>query len=182
MSKTEKEVKTVITGQVVDENRRPAGGLTVLCNGVSTRTLFDGSFRFEGLAPGNHIIETNLDGYTRLRVEVEVVEGEESVFDLQLIPEVGNARVYGYVFEEETREPLKTGGSMYMFRPTFNTNVPINPTTGYFEFNDLPAGTYTLWTSALEYNDVRKTITVEEGEERREDFTITKAWIEPPLG
>jgi hypothetical protein len=39
-----------------------------------------------------------------------------------------------------------------------------------------------LWTSALEYDDARKTITVEEGEERREDFTVTKAWIEPPLG
>lgn len=182
MSETETEAKARITGNVIDEKGRPVGGATVLCEGAEARTLFDGSYRFEDLAPGPHIVEIAMEGYKRQRTRIEVEEGEETVINFHLEPEAGGAKIYGYILDEVTGEPVRTGGSVYMYRPTCNRNTPIDPETGYFEFAHLPPGTYTLWTSILEYEDEKKTVTVKEGEERRDNFNIRKADIEPPLG
>ena len=179
---SEKEAETTITGHVIDEKERPVAGAVVACDGSETRTLFDGSYRFENLVPGTHAIEIGLDGYLGQIKQIETEEGGEAVVDFHLEPEKGDTRIFGYVLEKETDEPIRTGGSVYMIRPTFNRNVPFDPETGYFEFADLPTGTYVLWTSVLEYDDEKKTVTVEEGEDRREDFFIRKGFIEPPLG
>jgi len=179
---SETEVETRITGQVIDERGRPVGGATVACNGAKTKTLFNGTYKFDDLEPGPHVVEIALEGYRSQSRQVDTEEGGESIIDFHLETETGDTRIYGYVLEEETGEPIRTGGSVYMFRLTFNRNVPFDPETGFFEFADLPPGTYSLWTSVLEYDDEKKTVTVEEGEDRREDFFIRRGFIEPPLG
>ncbi len=178
----ETEEVTKITGRVFDEKERPIAGVIVACDGSETRTLFDGSYKFENLDLGKHTIEIGLEGYQRQIEQIETEEGGEAVVDFHIEPEKGDTRIFGYVLEKETGEPIKTGGSVYMIRPTFNRNMPFDPETGYFEFADLPPGTYVLWTSVLEYDDEKKIVTVEEGEDRREDFFIRKGFIEPPLG
>jgi hypothetical protein len=178
----ESEIRAIITGRVFDERGKPVGGAVVTCDGMDTRTLFDGSFRFEDLELGPYTVEIDLEGYRKQRREVVTMDEEEAVLDFKLETEVGDAKIFGYVISEETGEPLNVGGSVYMFRLTSNRNTPIDPRTGRFEFSSLSQGTYTIWTSVLDYEDNKKTVTVEEGEERREDFFITKADIEPPLG
>ena len=182
MIKTETDAETRITGHIIDEKGRAVGGATVTCNGAETKTLFDGSYKFEDLEPGSHIVEIALEGYRRQRSQIETEEGGEAVLDFHLEPEEGDAKIYGYVLDEVTSEPVKMGGSVYMYRSTSNRNIPIDPRTGYFELAHLPSGTYTIWTSILEYEDKKKTVVVKEGEERRENFLIRKAEIEPPLG
>ena len=178
----ESEARAIITGRVFDERGKPVGGAIVTCEGMDTRTLFDGSFRFEDLELGPYTVEIDLEGYRKERREVKAINEEETVLDFNLVMEAGDAKIFGYVISEETGEPLKAGGSVYMFRLTSNRNTPIDPRTGRFEFSGLSQGTYTVWTSVLDYEDNKKMVTVEEGEERREDFFITKADIEPPLG
>ena len=182
MSEAETEARTRIVGYVIDEKGRPIGGAKVSCNGKETRTLFDGSYSFEELAPVPYIVEIALDGYVIQRRQIDTKEGEDAILDFNLEPETGNAMIFGYVLEEETGEPIGFGGSLYMIWPTYNRIVSIDPKTGYFEFTHLPQGVYTIWTSVLEYEDVKKTVIVKEGEDRREDFLIRKAEIEPPLG
>lgn len=182
MSDKESEAETSITGHVIDEKERPVGGAKVTCNGVETRTLFDGSYKFEGLAPDLHIVEIALEGYRRQRVQIETEEAGETVMDFHLEPKTGDAKIYGYVLDEVTKEPVRAGGSVYMFRLTSNRNMPIDSKTGYFEFINLSPGTYTIWTSVLEYDAKKKTVIVKKGEGLREDFLIRKAEIEPPLG
>lgn len=182
MTKEETEPKTKITGHVTDEKGRPLGGVTVACNGTETKTLFDGSYKFEGHEPGTHTVEIAMEGYRRHRRQILTDEGEEAILDFRLDSEAGVAKIYGYVLDGTNREPVSTGGSVYMYRHTFNRHTPIDPKTGYFEFAHLPPGTYTIWTSILEYEDEKKTVVVKEGEERREEFLIRKADIEPPLG
>jgi len=178
----ESEARAIITGRVFDERGKPVGGAIVTCDGMDTRTLFDGSFRFEDLKQGPYTVVIDLEGYRKQRKEVEAVIEEKVVLDFKLKTEMGDAKIFGYVISEETGEPVKAGGSVYMFRLTSNRKTLIDPRTGRFEFSDLSPGTYTIWTSVLDYEDNKKTLTVEEGEERREDFSITKADIEPPLG
>ena len=178
----ESEARAIITGRVLDERGKPVRGVIVICDGMDTRTLFDGSFRFEELELGLYTVEIDLEGYRRQRREVEAMDEQEVVLNFKLETETGDARIYGYVISEETGEPLKIGGSVYMFRLTSNKNTPIDPRTGRFEFSGLSPGTYTIWTSILDYEDNKKRVTLEEGEERREDFFIKEADIEPPLG
>jgi len=170
----EMEEVTKITGRVFDEKERPIAGVIVTCDGSETRTLFDGSYKFENLDSGEHTIEIGLEGYRRQIEQVETEEGEETVVDFHLKPELGGAKILGYIIDEVSGEPVKTGGSVYMLRPKSNRNVPIDPTTGYFEFNHLPPGTYTIWTSILEFEDEKRTITVQGSEEERVDLLIKK--------
>lgn len=172
----------LVGGRVLCEKGQYVGGATILCEGAETKTLFDGSYTFDGLALGPHIVEIAMEGYKIQKIRIEMEEREEAVINFHLELEVGDAKISGYVLDEVTREPARTSGSVYMYRPTCNRNTPIDPETGYFEFTHLPPGTYTLWTSNLEYNDEKKTVTVKEDGDRREDFFISKADIEPPLG
>jgi hypothetical protein len=182
MSGEDTEVQAKIMGKVIDEKGRPVGGATITCNGEETRTLFDGTFIFEDLAPCGHTVMTTQEGYRSQKIQVQVGEGEEAILELKLEPEGGASKIFGYVLEEMTGEPVKTGGNVVMYRLTKNRNTPIDPETGYYEFKDLPSGTYTIWTSILDRDDERKTVSVREGEECREDFTVRKADLEPPLG
>ena len=166
--------KSRIAGRVLEENGRPAVGATITCDGLETKTLFDGSFMFEELEAGSHVVDIFLEGYTRQARNIEVKEGEEVEVEIHLGPELGDAKIYGYVIDEETREPLKEGGSVYMFRPTSNKNSPIDPDTGYYEFAELPPGNYTIWTSILDHEEQNRSVALQDGELRREDFLVKK--------
>ncbi len=170
----EDDSKSRIAGHVSEENGRPAVGVTITCDGLETKTLFDGSFMFEELEAGSHFVEIFLEGYTRQARNIEVKEGEEVEVEIRLGLEVGDGKIYGYVIDEETREPLKEGGSVYMFRPTSNKNSPIDPETGYYEFADLPSGKYTIWTSILDHEEQNRSVALQDGELKREDFLVKK--------
>jgi len=174
MSEADEKISTKIMGHVVDGKGRPVGGAKVVCNGMETLTLFDGTFKFENLAPGLHTVEIELEGYSKQAKQIDA--GEEAVvfLEFQLEPEAGNAKIYGYVLGEETGEPVREGGSVYLFRPTSNRSALVNPNTGFYEFVGLSSGTYRVWTSTLNYEGQKKTVTLKEGEERRQDFLINK--------
>ncbi|MBS7652518.1 MAG: carboxypeptidase regulatory-like domain-containing protein [Candidatus Bathyarchaeia archaeon] len=175
--------KREITGRVFDEEGRPIAGVTVTCDGEETKTLFDGSYKFDGLPIGHHIVEVAVERYKTQKHHIEILREEETVvLDFHLEPREGDSKIFGYVLDGSTWEPIKTGGSVYMSHPSLNRYTPINPFDGYYEFTHLPPGQYTLWVSLVEYEDEMKIVEVRNGEEKREDFIINKKREEIPWG
>lgn len=165
---------TKITGHVIDEKGRPIAGAKVVCSGMESLTLFDGTFKFEDLSPGLHIVEIRVEGYGKQQKQIDAEEGSVVSVGFQVEPETGNGRIYGYVLDDKTGEPITHGGSVHMFRPTSNRKASIDPDTGFYELINLSPGTYATWTSVLDYEEQKKTVTLEEGEEKRQDFLISK--------
>ncbi len=183
MVETQDKLLSSIKGKVFDERHRRVGGAVVQCDEFVKSTLFDGSYNFDSLEIGSHILKVKVEGYKTINKEVEVGEGELQEIDFSLDPETGELKIFGYVFDSKTSKPIKEGGRIHMFKSTYNTSVSINPLTGYYEFIDLPAGTYRIGTSILDYRDEEKIVTVQEGEERSENFICVKRDdLEPPWG
>jgi len=174
MSEHETENKIKIKGHVVDENGRPVGGARVTCDGTETLTLFDGTFQFDYENPETLTVEIEIDGYRKQRRQLDLFEFESDVLEFQLEPDIGSSRIHGYVLDKEMNKPIKGGGTVYLYRPTLNVKKMIDPNSGFYEFGRLPPGTYSIWTSVLDYQEQKKTITLGESEETIKNFLLDK--------
>lgn len=174
MSEHETKSKIIIKGRVVNEIGRPISGARVIYDGTETLTLFDGAFQFELEKPENHLVEIIIEGYKKQKKQIELKEFESDVLEFQLEPDIGNSRIYGYVLDKKTNRPIMKGGTVYLYRPTSNQKKMIDPNSGFYEFNNLPLGTYNIWTSVLEYQEQKMTITLEESEEAKKNFLLDK--------
>ena len=162
-----------LIGSVVDEKGRSISGAEIFLDGKQTRTLFDGSFIFEKLFPGTYELKLKLDGYQEQN-QVILLEQEDVDIELIMEPQVGAGKIMGYVVSEESGLPTSEGGTILMIMPTNNKYVRINPENGYYEFNNLAAGFYTITTSILEYEEEKEEYQLAEGEEKRIDFIVKK--------
>jgi hypothetical protein len=162
-----------LIGAVVDEKGRSVSGAEVFLDEKQTRTLFDGSFLFEKLFPGSYELKIKLDGYQEQN-RVVLLEEEDVNIELLMEPQVGTGKIMGYVISEESGLPPSEGGTVLMILPTNNKYVRINPEDGYYEFNNLAAGFYTITTSILEYEEEKEEYKLSEGEEKRIDFIVKK--------
>ncbi len=163
----------MLIGAVVDEKGRSVSGAEVFLDEKQTRTLFDGSFLFEKLFPGSYELKIKLDGYQEQN-RVVLLEEEDVNIELLMEPQVGTGKIMGYVISEESGLPPSEGGTVLMILPTNNKYVRINPEDGYYEFNNLAAGFYTIITSILEYEEEKEEYKLSEGEEKRIDFIVKK--------
>jgi hypothetical protein len=173
LDKNEEKIRTKIIGQVIDKKGRSISGARVKYRNTKTLTLFDGSYIFEDVEPGKQNIEVELEGYRKQEKHIDIVQGKESVVNFQIEEATGDAKIFGYILNEETKEPV-IKGLVYLIRPVSNKNVKIDPRTGYYEFEQLASGTYDIWTSILEYEDEKRTVNIERGEARRQDFIVKK--------
>ncbi len=78
------------------------------------------------------------------------------------------------MFDKETNRPIEEGGTVYLYRPTSNVKTMIEPNTGFYEFANLPPGTYSIWTSVLDHQEQKMTLTLGEGEEMKKNFLLDK--------
>lgn len=163
-----------ITGTVFDDRGSKLGGAIVTCNGMTTRTLFDGSYRFHSLPDGTHIVETHADGFVPGSQEIVVKKGAKAAADFRLQADTGNAAICGHVIDRESGEPIPRGGAVFMVRHISNEYASIDPMTGYFEFTNLPPGEYFIWTSVLEYQEENRSILLGRDEIHREDLHLEK--------
>ncbi len=174
MSEHETKSKKMIKGRVVDEIRRPISGARVTCDGTETLTLFDGSFQFEYEKPETVMVEIKIEGYRKQKRQIDLIEFEPDVLEFQLEPDIGSSRIHGYVLDKETNKPIKGSGTVYLYRPTSNVIKMIDPNSGFYEFGNLPPGTYSIWTSVLDYQEQKMTITLGEREENKTNFLLDK--------
>lgn len=161
-----------LMGVVVDEKSRGVSGAEVYLDDRLTRTLFDGSFVFEKLVPGSYELKLKLDGFQEKKLFIQM-KGDDVNMELMMEPKEGTGKIMGFVMNEESGLPPE-GGTVLMILPTNNKYVRINPEDGYYEFNNIAAGFYTITTSILEYEEVREGFQLAEGEEKRIDFKVKK--------
>lgn len=172
-----------IIGSVYDTKRKPIAGAKVDCNGKQTRTLFDGTYRFESLVPSTYTVTVTQKSFQSQRRIIELGENKIANLDFRLITNEGFGKIYGYIFDSNTGKPITSGGTMIMVLPSTNKQVPIRPKDGYYEFLKLPSGTHEVWASVLGYEDEFKIINLKKKEEKRVDFFCRKREsIEPPWG
>jgi hypothetical protein len=165
---------TRITGRVFNEKGNPMGGGKVYCDGFETLTLFDGSFTFDDVERGLHVLRVDFQGYENQIRNVIVKEGEESTVNFDLELEVGKTKIFGYILDEGTGEPLRKSGTVFMDFFTKIRSVPIDPETGFYEFKDVSSGVYKIWTSILDFEGELKNVEVREEEEIRIDFQVSE--------
>src|SRR4030043_1295776 len=173
MANTQKSI-TSITGKILLESGKPAGGIAVRCEDKEIRTLFDGTYKLINIQPGVHVITVNLEGYNESKNEIIVEEGQEVTKDVFLMPAKGRGKIRGFIYAEETGEPAINGGSVFMIRFISNKTVSVDPKNGYYEFLELMPGTYTLWSSVLGYEAQKKVVELANNEEREISFLLKR--------
>lgn len=172
---------TRLVGYVRSRNG-PLGGAKVICNGEETITLFDGSYEFSNLKPKMYEVTANLRGFQSQTRKIEIHGGSTVHLDFQLQESVGTARIFGYVYDYETKRPAFSNGSMILILPVANLYAHIDK-NGYFEFTCLSAGEYEIIVSIAGYEEVKTVVSVEEGKQVRKDFYCKPMKIEePPWG
>jgi len=154
----------------------------VACAGMETRTLADGFFVLDGLATGTHEVTVSLQGFKSTSKTVSIQEGEEVTLDFCLSKDMGTAKIHGHVYDATSKKPVESGGTIILILPVANKYKHIDR-NGYYEFENLPAGTYKLLTSIAEYEDHKVILTVNDDEMKAHDFFCkTRKIEEPPWG
>ena len=184
MSKTQDAIvsSSRITGHVYSEKGIMLGSAKVTCNGKKTITLFDGSYEFKNLEPGTYTITASLKGFKSDSKTVTIQKDEVITLDFHLPQAIGTAKIFGIVYNAETKRPITSGGTVILILPIANRYAPLDK-NGYYEFNDLVEDSYDLWASIPGYEDGKATVTVAEGEKKVQDFFCRPTLnIEPPWG
>ena len=169
-----------IAGCVYDAKGNPVGGVKITCDGYETITLFDGTYKFTDLKPSNYTVTVNLKGFQVQSKTVEAKADIVTVADFRLVEAVGDAKVYGYVYDDEAKQPITSGGTVILILPVSNRFANINR-EGYFEFSKLPLDTYEIYTSIHKYIDKKIVVTVMQGETKRVDIYCTHEPFEEPF-
>ena len=154
----------------------------VSCDGMETKTLADGTFTISNLKPGTHNITIKLQGYNTLTQSVPIKEEETTKLNFILSTSIGSAKIYGSIYDSESKMTVKNGGSMILVKPINNEYGQIDH-EGRFEFKNLAPGNYRLFTSISEYETRCATFELNKGEIKKQDFILKMMNIEePPWG
>jgi hypothetical protein len=154
----------------------------VACEGMETRTLADGSFVLDGLATGTYAVTVSLQGFKSISKTVSIQEGDEVTLDFCLSKDTGTAKIHGHVYDAKSKKTVEQGGTIILVLPVANKYKHIDR-NGYYEFENLPAGTYKLLTSMAGYEDHKVILTVNDDEIKAHDFFCkTQNIEEPPWG
>jgi hypothetical protein len=170
-----------ISGHVFSHNGMILNSAKLTYDETETTTLADGSYTFNDLLPGTYEIKVRLQGFQSIDKNVYVPEDGESIQDFYLSEALGSARIYGHVVDNETGKPVNEG-TVILILPVANKYSHIEM-DGYYEFTNLPAGTFTISTSIPGYEDVVTILRLEESETKMYEFLCEAIEIEePPWG
>ena len=154
----------------------------VTCNEVETTTLADGTFTIANLEPGTYDITISLQGHKSITKSVSIQEGDITKLSFCLPKSVGTGRIFGQIYDSESKEIVQKGGSIILVKPIVNEYGQIDQ-NGHFEFKNLPAGTYKILPSISGYVSNCVTLEVTEGEVKQHDFIVRSLDVEePPWG
>ena len=143
----------------------------VTCNDVETTTLADGTFTIANLEPGTYEISISLQGHKSITKSVSIQEGDVTTLSFCLPKSVGAGRIFGQIYDSESKEIVQKGGSIILVKPIVNEYGQIDQ-NGHFEFKNLPAGTYKILPSINGYISRCVTLEVTDGEVKQHDFIV----------
>ncbi len=171
-----------ISGDVKSVDGIVLSNARICCNEVETRTLADGTFAITSLAPGTYDITVILQGHESITKSVSIQEGNVAELSFCLPKSIGTGRIFGHVYDSESKEIVQKGGTIVLVKPIVNEYGQIGQ-DGHFEFKNLPSGTYKILPSISGYIANCVTLEVTDGEMKKHDFILKSLDIEePPWG
>ncbi len=171
-----------ISGHVYSTDGAMLKGAKVVCDGMKTRTLADGFFVLDGLAAGTYDVTVSLQGFKSTSKAVSIQDGGEATLDFRLSKATGKAKIRGNVYDTESKKIVEAGGTVMLILPVANKYEHIDK-DGYYEFENLPAGTFKIATSIPGYEGGDIILTVTDNEIKTHDFFCKPQKIEePPWG
>ena len=144
-----------ITGQVITPAGDPLTGATISAGGQSYTTVVgnntgtpgddDGLFRIAGLAPGTYPVSVSASSYSTINLQAVVVAGADSMLAVQM------GTSYGEFSGVVTHNGVGVAGAVVeaVSGGQIEGTAITNSSGSYTLF--VPAGTYTLTASALNY-------------------------------
>lgn len=176
---TETNEGAKISGRVYSHSGALLNGAKVTCSEFETLTLADGYYSFSHLNAGTFEVTVNLQGYQPESKTIAVTENDTALLDFSLTQAVGTATIHGHVYDDDPQERILNSGTVILVLPISNKYSPIDR-NGYYEFTNLPEGTYRLITSISEYIDNDATVSLIDGETKNYDFFCKKNQIVEP--
>jgi hypothetical protein len=158
------------------------GGAKVSCSDEETITLFDGTFEFSSIRSGTGLVTASMKGYQSQTQKIEITEGSTACLNFQLQESIGTAKIFGNVYDYETKRPVSCRGTVILILPVANLYVHTE-SDGYFEFTRLPEDKYEILVSIAGYEMAKDVVSVGEGEQVKRDFLCRSVRTEqPPWG
>jgi len=160
-------------GLVVDSpTDAPLVGVLVTMNGLSTYTDTDGQYRFSDILAKSYTVTLSKTGYEPVEFEYNLTEGDHKYPTIKLgRTEAYTARLYGYITDNETGEPV-VGADITVYQDydtkTADYHVYTNE-QGYYEITDMiPEVRASMVIYAGGYKDYTRTgIPIYEGDNER---------------
>lgn len=174
--------KNNLSGYVHSISRIILNGAKVTCGEFESITLADGYYTFNELPARTFEVTVNLKGYQSTSKKVTIKDNEHTIQDFILNKASGTASIKGNIRDSETNEPIGNKGTVILILPISNRYIPIDE-NGYYEFDNLPRGTYAIYTSIPEYDDCDTVLTLIDDESKLHDFSCKKNRdVEPAWG
>jgi len=141
----------------------------VSCQGKETKTLADGSYVLRDLQSGKHKVAASLEGFKSLSKSVMLAEGKDAVQDFKLAKASGTAKICGHVYDAESKKIIDQNGTVVLILRVANRYKHIDM-NGYYEFENLPKGKYTVSASIQGYDGRIVTQSIADGEKKTVDL------------
>jgi len=182
MNEIKTKSKSEIVGYIRNQKGSALGGVKVICDGKESTTLFDGTYRFEGLDPNTYTVTVSLKGFQSQSRLITIGEDDIVTLDFYLVKAKGTAKICGNIYDAETKKPITSGGTVILILPISNIYAHLDK-NGYYEFLDLVEESYDIYTSISGYVDKKGAVKLAEGETKTYDFYCKPIQIvEPPWG
>ena len=174
----------IIFGFVIDASTGlPIQNATVSTDigGYSSTTDADGFYNILEVVPNNYLLTASATGYNSSTQSVTVSAGTliEAKFSLassvQPTPTpsptpTGSGIIYGFVYDEDEM-PMRSV-SMTLTGPNSYSESSKTDEDGYYSFEGLAAGDYTIRASKSGYQPASENVSLGEGEENEVDFNL----------
>lgn len=156
----------------------PIKGATILVTGNTCNCSYtvstdeNGYYEVEIDLAGNYSVFASKDGYYSKMMETDVRENEGSRVEFLLEPEI--TKVHGYVREGGTRQSSGINDAKVHIQSAHESYNVYTIHSGYYDKILNKGGEFTLTVSKEGYVTQSKTVTINDGQEKRVDFNLER--------
>jgi len=162
-----------LSGKVVDGSKKtPVAAVVEFPDNPKLKPVTldeSGLFLLKKLPVGVLKVRVSAEGYRQLETFVNVEEKAKEPVVFELYPLVTYGVLAGTVVDAKTSKPL---AATISFKESGVEPVSVDPNTGAFRKDNIPAGTYTITASAEGYFPATVTIQIKENQITSQQFTL----------
>lgn len=176
-----------ISGYTEEDDGDVLPDVTITLSGnssnYSAKTDKDGYFKIEDIEPGEYQLTFEKETYATQTYLVTIEAGEETDFGITVMEKIIKGMIYGKV-KDDCGEPIKSA-KVKCEADDFDTIKTKTDDDGYFEFEDLTTGQYTIkvakkgyksQTEIVDFEDDEQVKIVFELEDKNPKYDLSGSW------